>query len=316
MQPKISVIILTFHRPQGALNAVRSVLKQKTNHSFEIILMDNDKNASGKEASIILANEAKEKNINFQYSIEPKAGVANARNSAIKLANGEFIAFLDDDEVAFEDWLEKLLLAYETTKAEVIFGPIEARLEEGSSKPLNYFKEFFSRLLDGETRIIEKPYGCGNCLILKDKVFYKEEPFNVLTNETGGEDDFLWADVKENGGHYGWAKDAWVYEDVPKKRANYQYLSARAFSYAHAVSGQYFFSSEKNYLLGFISIFKGIIQTISLGMLALILFAINHEKRAWAYDKMIRGLGKVFFFGPFRVKLYGEAVEKNIKKFR
>jgi len=32
---------------------------------------------------------------------------------------------------------------------------------------------------------------------------------------------------------------------------------------------------------------------------------------AWAYDKMWRGLGKVFWFGPFRVGLYGAAAQKK-----
>ena len=42
MNPKISVIIPTFHRPDGAKAAVQSLFAQKNAPEFEIILIDND----------------------------------------------------------------------------------------------------------------------------------------------------------------------------------------------------------------------------------------------------------------------------------
>ena len=206
--PQISVIILTFHRIEGALSAVRSILAQTQAPSYEIILMDNDANSSARPAADILATEAKGHGIDFTYAVEPKAGVANARNSAVKLARGQFIAFLDDDEVAFKDWLQNLYNAQKTTNAEVVFGPIEARLGKEAAEPKHYFQEFFSRTLDGETRIVEKAYGCGNCLIMREKVLKGETPFNPMTNETGGEDDLLWVEVRRHGGKFAWAHDA------------------------------------------------------------------------------------------------------------
>ena len=53
--------------------------------------------------------------------------------------NHTFIAFLDDDEVAFENWLYALDNAQQQTNAEVVFGPIEARLETGHAEPKEYF---------------------------------------------------------------------------------------------------------------------------------------------------------------------------------
>ena len=305
MKPMISVIILTFHREQGALSAVRSVFAQKNAPSFEIILMDNDGAGSGKDAGEILAKEAEAHGIGFRYGIEPAAGVANARNSALKLAVGDYIAFLDDDEVAFENWLEELFTAHKQTKAEVVFGPIEARLGAGAAEPKEYFKEFFSRLLEGETRIVTKAYGCGNCLIEKAKVLKGEKPFNPDTNETGGEDDLLFAEVSANGGQFAWAHDAWVYEDVPDNRANWNYLSRRSFAFGHNTTSIFFDAKEPNYVGGVIMMARGALQTLVMGFACLGLFAIGHPKRAWAYDKMLRGLGKVLWFGPFKMRFYG-----------
>lgn len=313
MKAQISVIILTFHRKQGALNAVRSVFTQKNAPKFEIILMDNDGAGSAKEVSKILAKEAEDLNIVFKYGIEPEAGVANARNSALKLADAEYIAFLDDDEVAFENWLEKLYAAHIQTKAEVVFGPIEARLGENAAEPKAYFKEFFSRLLEGETRIVSKPYGCGNCLIERAKVLKGKCPFNHETNETGGEDDMLFAEVRANGGKFAWAHEAWVYEDVPDSRASWQYLSRRAFAFGHNTTSIFFESKDPNYLKGILMMARGTLQTLLMGLVSLALFLINHPKRAWAYDKMLRGLGKVLWFGPFKMRFYGAASSEGKK---
>lgn len=309
MAPKISVIILTFHRNQGAIRAVRSIFAQINAPSFEIILIDNDKNASAREVAAMLGDEAKTRNIAFTYEVEPKAGVANARNLAVKHARGEFIAFLDDDEVAFDNWLYNLITAQAATNAEVVFGPIEARLEDGAQEPLAYFKEFFSRTLDGETRIVEKAYGCGNCLIHKTKVISGETPFNPMTNETGGEDDLLWAEVSANGGQFAWAHNAWVYEDVPKSRATWHYLSRRAFAFGHNTSAIFFDAKEPKYISGILMMLRGLLQTIIMLPVFAFLAIIGHEKRAWAYDKMLRGLGKVLWFGPFKMRFYGSAAQ-------
>ncbi|KAF0184944.1 MAG: glycosyl transferase [Hyphomonadaceae bacterium] len=310
MTIEISVIILTFHRAQGALNSVRSVLNQKNAPKFEIILMDNDRNASAKLSADILAAEAEAKQIDFTYAIEPEAGVANARNSAVKLAKGTFIAFLDDDEVAFENWLEMLVAAQKETEAEVVFGPIEARLEQGYQEPHDFFKLFFSRLVSGPTRIIEKPYGCGNCLLSVAATQELKPPFNPMTNDTGGEDDLLWAYIASKGGKFGWAENAWVYEDVPSNRANWRYLTLRGFAYGHNTTAQYFDAATPNYVAGVASMAKGVVQALVMAPIALALWILRHPQRAWAYDKMLRGLGKVFWGGPFKVKLYGEKAKK------
>lgn len=310
MTVEISVIVLTFHRQQGALNSVRSVIGQIGAPRFEIILMDNDRGASAQASADILAQEAKAKQIDFTYAIEPEAGVANARNSAVKLAKGKFIAFLDDDEVALENWLEMLVAAQNETKAEVVFGPIEARLEQGYQEPHDFFKVFFSRLLEGPNRIIEKPYGCGNCLLAVAATKELPQPFNPMTNDTGGEDDLLWAYIASRGGKFGWAEKAWVYEDVPKNRATWGYLTLRGFAYGHNTTAQYFDAATPNYVAGFASMAKGVVQALVMAPVALLLWVLRHKQRAWAYDKMLRGLGKVFWGGPFKVKLYGNSQKK------
>jgi succinoglycan biosynthesis protein ExoM len=307
--PLISVIIPTFHRPVGALTAVRSVFAQVGAPRFEILLVDNDSGQSGASVAEQLRQESK---VPFTYAVEPAAGVANARNTAVALAKGDFIAFLDDDEVAKPNWLAELIEAQSATKADVVFGPIEARLPQGSAEPRRYFQAFFSRILEGESRLIDKPYGCGNSLLKRDTVLRGPTPFNPSTNETGGEDDLLWHDVRNWGGTFGWAKEAWVYEDVPISRASWAYLTKRAFAYGHNTTAQWYDGAQRSYAQIAYSMARGTMQVIFMAPISLILWALRHEKRAWAYDKMMRGLGKVLWFGPFKVAFYGAAAQKKL----
>jgi succinoglycan biosynthesis protein ExoM len=306
--PIISVIVPTFHRPAGALAAVRSIFAQENAPPFEVILVDNDAGQSSALAAKLLEQEAPTA---FTYAVEPAAGVANARNTAVGLAKGTFVAFLDDDEVAKPNWLAGLYIAQQQTKADVVFGPIEARLPDSAAEPRSYFSDFFSRRLDGETRLIEKPYGCGNSLLRRASVLQGPAPFNPCTNETGGEDDLLWADVRGRGGSFAWAKDAWVYEDVPERRASWAYVTRRSFAYGHHTSAQWFSGTNPSLIKLALSMGKGALQVASMAPLAAALWIIRHEKHAWAYDKMMRGFGKVLWFGPFRMTFYGEAAHKK-----
>ena len=306
--PLISVIILTFHRPAGAMAAVRSVYAQVGAPNFEILLVDND---SGQSCAPIAAHLERETKVAFRYAVEPAAGVANARNTAVRLAKGDFIAFLDDDEVAKPDWLANLVAVQRDTQADVVFGPIEARLPETSAEPRSHFQLFFSRLLEGESRIIETPFGCGNSLLKRNTVLKGLTPFDPSTNETGGEDDLLWHDVRARGGHFAWAKDAWVYEDVPEHRASWAYLRKRAFAYGHHTTAQWQIGNQGFNFQIAKSMVRGVIQAFAMALVAGGLWIIRHEKRAWAFDKMMRGLGKILWFGPFKVGFYGTAAQKS-----
>ena len=102
MTPAVSIIIPTFRRPQRAVDAARSALAQ-TAPDFEIVLVDND--PEGSALGVLRAFD----DPRITVIHEPRAGVANARNAGLRVAKGELIAFLDDDELAPATWLAELL---------------------------------------------------------------------------------------------------------------------------------------------------------------------------------------------------------------
>jgi glycosyltransferase involved in cell wall biosynthesis len=101
LNPKISVIAPTKNRNNYLSLAIRSVLSQ-TYPDFEVILID----ASGDAAEIV--RRFNDNRIRYIFS-ENDRGVSAARNIGIRLAQGEYIAFLDDDDVWLPSKLQKQL---------------------------------------------------------------------------------------------------------------------------------------------------------------------------------------------------------------
>lgn len=89
-RPLVSVIIPVYNGEHYLSFAIRSVLQQDY-YPFEIIVVDDG--STDKSGNI--ARSFKE----VHYIYQPNHGVAVARNVGVTAAQGEFIAFLDQDDL-------------------------------------------------------------------------------------------------------------------------------------------------------------------------------------------------------------------------
>jgi len=96
----ISVIIPTYNRKDALIRAIDSVLSQ-TYTDFELIIVDD---GSTDDTSLMFKDNDNE-NGKIKYIYQENGGVSKARNTGIKFAKGDFIAFLDSDD----EWLPKKL---------------------------------------------------------------------------------------------------------------------------------------------------------------------------------------------------------------
>jgi glycosyltransferase involved in cell wall biosynthesis len=105
MNPKISVILTTYNgSSRGYLSsAIESVLAQSY-QNFELLIVDDGSTDNTKKrCSFYLENDR------IRYIYQENSGLAAARNTGIRASSGEFLCFLDDDDVWKPEKLQKQL---------------------------------------------------------------------------------------------------------------------------------------------------------------------------------------------------------------
>jgi len=139
MKPKISVIISTYNRPKMLQRAIDSVLAQ-TFTNFELIIVDDHSKKPPKFSLPDDENRVVAMRLphNSGYQVIPK-------NVGIMISRGEYIAYLDDDNVYLPNHLEALYKAITKKQADVVYGdrsyhsnnPNEKRFMGKQSYPYN-----------------------------------------------------------------------------------------------------------------------------------------------------------------------------------
>lgn len=301
-RPDVAVIIPTLRRPESLERAVRSALAQTgvTDRLREIVVVDNDPQASSRDTTARLAAET---STPIVWRHAPRPGVATARNEGLAATTAPLIAFLDDDEAASPGWLAGLISAQALTGADAVFGPIRGRVPDGTGWAQAYLERFFGREGPDSTRLIDAPYGCGNALLVRATALPGDAPFSTAADQSGGEDDVLFAALATRGGRFGWAADAWVDEFAPPHRATLRYALTRAFAYGQGPSQTAAAARDWPAVARWMVI--GVAQTIVWGAAALGLTLVGSPGRADMLDRCARGIGKLFWMKGFEPNFYG-----------
>jgi len=106
--PSVSVVIPTHNRAEMCVRAVESALNQ-TSPAMEIIVCD-DHSTDSTRASLELLSANNER-VSYLRRDSGKAGPGATRNLGITAANGDLVAFLDDDDEWLPEKLERQLPA-------------------------------------------------------------------------------------------------------------------------------------------------------------------------------------------------------------
>ncbi|WP_346937783.1 glycosyltransferase family 2 protein [uncultured Clostridium sp.] len=117
IQPLISIIMPAYNCEKYIEDAINSVIAQ-TYNSWEIIVIDDG--SRDNTISIIEDLSNKDYRIRF-YKNEKNLGVSETRNKGISFAKGEWIAFLDSDDMWEDSKLEKQILLSNKVGAEFVF---------------------------------------------------------------------------------------------------------------------------------------------------------------------------------------------------
>ncbi len=116
--PLVSVCLIHFNRPELLTQALAS-LRAQDYPNFEVVLVDDG--STKPEALKFLASlEAEFKQRNWQIIRQENRYLGAARNTAARHARGEFIVFMDDDNIAKPHQLSAFVQAAQKTGAEIV----------------------------------------------------------------------------------------------------------------------------------------------------------------------------------------------------
>jgi glycosyltransferase involved in cell wall biosynthesis len=138
--PLVSIVVPTYNRAYCLAKTIESALAQ-TYQNLEILIIDD---GSTDETSELIAREyAAETRI--RYSYQTNAGVSAARNHGFNLANGEYIALLDSDDL-WQPWKLELQVAILEQSKEIgmIWTEMSAVNPEGELISSKYLRTMYS----------------------------------------------------------------------------------------------------------------------------------------------------------------------------
>ena len=118
---QVTVAMPTYRRLDYALDALDSVLRQQTDLSYEVLVLDN---AVDPKLQRAVEQRGQGTGIPLRYIPVPALGLHNGRHSAAKSAVGDLLFYIDDDIVADPHWLQSLFEAFADPRVHLATGPV------------------------------------------------------------------------------------------------------------------------------------------------------------------------------------------------
>jgi len=142
-QPKISIIMPVYNTPVDILQAAIDSVLAQTYPSWELCIANGSPDS---EPIRMLLDGYKEKDKRIRCThLEKNLGIANNNNQAVGLAGGDFVAFLDHDDLLAPFALFEVVSALnEYPETELFYSDEDKITADGSQRLQRFFKPAFS----------------------------------------------------------------------------------------------------------------------------------------------------------------------------
>lgn len=223
--PHISVCVCTYKRPHLLERLLKELVRQETAglFTYSIAVADNDE-ARSAEAAVEGFRMVCE--VPITYCVEPKRNIALARNKVVSNADGEFVAFIDDDEFPAPLWLQTLFKECNEYKVDGVLGPVKRHFDQA---PPAWFKKssIYDRPVNPTGQLVEwEDARTGNVLMRRRIIAGDPDPFRPEFR--AGEDQDFFRRKIEEGYVFIWSADALVFETIPPARWKRSYILRKA----------------------------------------------------------------------------------------
>ena len=221
----ISVCMCTYRRSH-VVETLKSLDQQvlPDGVELEVVVVDNDESAFARN---LVLNQAKKMAIPVVYAQETAKNIAKARNKTIAKASGEWLAFIDDDEVADSQWIKHLLVTAETFEADVVFGRVISLYPANTPQWVIKSGAFERPMRPEGTKVSSG--GTNSTLVNKRFLDHHALIFDDSYGLTGGEDADLFHRMHELGAKLVTSSNATVSEEVAQDRLNSSYILRKSF---------------------------------------------------------------------------------------
>jgi len=172
---------------------------------------------------------------------DPVSGLSRARNRAVQEANGDILAFFDDDVWVYPDWLANLLSDMDETEADIMLGKAELDWQ-AVAKPV-WFDDMFGGLLsqvDLSRHLLQlsEPLGAGCNMAIRTSLFASVGTFSERMGRhgaqlMGGEDTDLIQRALDAGANVFFSPHARVKHWVAPQRLELRYLCAVGYGFGY-----------------------------------------------------------------------------------
>ncbi len=122
----ISIIVPTYNSEKTIIRCVNSVLSQASLIDFELLIIDDG--STDQTSQLLKAHFSAKSKVSIIKTVNQ--GVSMARNLGLSIAKGDFVLFLDSDDILFQDFFKSILLIPDYEKQDLICGNISKKIDK------------------------------------------------------------------------------------------------------------------------------------------------------------------------------------------
>jgi glycosyltransferase involved in cell wall biosynthesis len=208
--PKVSVIIPAYNQAKYLEDALNSVRNQ-TFGDWECIIVNDGSTDNTEE----ITKKYVKRDSRFKYIYQENKGLAGARNAGLKHAEGDFIQFLDSDDLLVSTKLDKQISVLGSdSEVDAVFCDSIEFWGEGypNSEKTNIRK--FGPWEDPLKHFITASTFPIHSFLIKRAVFNQQK---FVESFRANEDRFFWSCYCLNGGKFKYIPEALIYRRLRKE---------------------------------------------------------------------------------------------------
>ncbi len=174
---KLTIITINFNNLDGLKKTVESVLNQ-TSKEFEYVLIDGGSTDGSKEFIESLANNQTDSRIKWISELDN--GIYHAMNKGIKMAQGEFVQFINSGDILVDNYVTEKMLSEVAENDQILYGHMLKQLPKGLFRDKAFagrkptFIDFYYGTLNHSPSLIRKT--------LFEKFGYYDEKLKIVAD--------------------------------------------------------------------------------------------------------------------------------------